>query len=213
MDPFTWFGFTPEDIILLDLVLTSLWISFSIIGACFLLYQSRRVNQFDLIALGEEHINVHVHAGIRTVKQYNISPNQVSIQNFENSICFKYNSQTNSTIVQLNLSHPITGLFLGAFASYYSRILPFILSLLLIGQNISWKLNLTTPVTQVNNIMNGKLGIILRNVFIVLDAPFSSEQPTVQPMPIPNIVMSSLVNLINSTPVQIPNLPESAPVA
>lgn len=216
MDPFEWLGFSLDDIILLDFILTTVWISFSIAGAIFLIYKSKFVNQFELVTIGLNDINIHIHVGIVTMKYYNVSPNHIDVNNFENSFCFKYNSRTNSTLLKLDLSHPMTGLIVGSFTSYYSRILPFIITLLLANQHIFWNINITKPFTYINRvIMKNHMGVILRHIFLILDAPFMTEQPTIHPIPMPisNTAMSSLLNIINNTPVQMPVISEAASAA
>lgn len=159
---------SPEDILLLHTITMWTWWVGLATAISYMFKRTQKVAIFEIRPDGGgTELNLHAHAGISLAQES---------RNYELSICLKLNFSTNYSRVSLNLSHPIVGMIIAGLSAYYSMILPFILSLLLMGQELKYIINLDWVLIQLKN---QTINIANQNLFArwVVPNPVISTTP------------------------------------
>jgi len=200
-EPFETLGLSPEDIVLLDLIVRWTWWTGLLTLSILFSRKSKFINITEIRDVDGRNIQIHGHIGF-SVPRGN--------QKFDLTFCFFYNSLTNYVAMVLDFSHPIVGILITALSAYYSRILPFIISLVLIGQQLKRTLNLTELMTSLNRVVfNNDLGYGIRLFLNFVNLPVAPAQLQ------PSVHIASILQQIQNfdVAVPVPVMPASAGAA
>lgn len=189
-EPFETLGLSPEDIVLLDLIVRWTWWTGMLTLSILFGAKTKFINTMEVRAVGDRNIQIHAHIGFSVPR---------GDQKYDLSFCFSYNSLTNFVAIIFDFSHPITAIFITALSAYYSRILPFIISLVLIGQQLKRTLNLTELMTSLNRVVfNNDLGYGIRSFLNFVNLPIAPAQLQA------NVHIANILQQIQNLDIAIP---------